>query len=101
MILLGVGCTTKFSNPIATISAKNVIVIAGAVRTPGPFTFEPGLSVSKALTQAGYTWSRRIRVIRMKKTILDVDPTGVDADRVLGSFMLQPGDVITVGQVQL
>jgi polysaccharide export outer membrane protein len=76
-----------------TVAQYRPFFIKGAVRSPGSYTFQPGLTVAKAISLAGGLTERA-----SDRKIFLVPNGGIEADRrrVGLDDALGPGDTITV-----
>ncbi|HEY3414279.1 MAG TPA: SLBB domain-containing protein [Armatimonadota bacterium] len=82
---------------------NQVIVLGAGVKTPGTFGYEPGMTVSDALTKAGGFVERArtkdIKIIHKKGTPASVNyEQFINKGDVTQNIPLERGDTVTVGQ---
>jgi polysaccharide export outer membrane protein len=80
------------------VNKAEQVFIDGYVRSPGPYSIEPGMTVAKALTLAGgVTELGASNRITIKRTGADGKPVTIPVDRdKIDSITVQPGDLIVV-----
>ena len=104
-----VGCATSPPQGIPSAQQEKAgypdneqaVFVHGAVPRPGRIIFAQGMSLARALTEAGgFSWARGIHVTRGGAIVYDLGPNEFRDEGKLTTFILQPRDIVFVKRME-